>query len=78
MTLYTDTTIGVNWRWALEEPLTTDLATWLRWFDIPVAGAQLEHLGVMARSFIGAMVNQPNRRRGLVPANDLYDWSPDQ
>jgi hypothetical protein len=67
MTLYTHTTLGVNWRWALEEPLTTDLGTWLRWFDIPVPGAQLEHLGVMARSFIGVLVNQPGRPRGLVP-----------
>lgn len=71
MTLYTNSTLGVNWRWALDEPLTTDMATWLRWLDIPVPGAQLKHLGVMARSFIGAMVNQQSRPRGLVP--DLAD-----
>ena len=66
MTLYTQTTLGVNWPWALGEPLTMDLATWLRWFDRPVPGAQLEHIGVMARSFIGVLVNQPRRPRGLV------------
>jgi hypothetical protein len=66
MTLYTNSVLGVNGRWALDEPLTTDMATWLRWFDIPVPGVQLEHLGVMARSFIGAMVNQRSRPRGLV------------
>jgi hypothetical protein len=67
MTLYTSSALGVNWRWALNDLLMTDIATWLRWFDIPVPGAQLEHLGVMARSFIGAMVNQQPRSRGLVP-----------
>lgn len=67
MTLYTSSALGVNWRWALNDVLMTDIATWLRWFDIPVPGAQLEHLGVMARSFIGAMVNQQPRSRGLVP-----------
>ena len=67
MTLYTSSTLGVNWRWALDDLLMTDMATWLRWFDIPVPGAQLEHLGAMARSFIGAMVNHQPHPRGLVP-----------
>jgi hypothetical protein len=67
MTLYTNSSLGVNWRWALDDLLMTDVATWLRWFDIPVPGTQLEHLGVMARSFIGALVNQQPRPRGLVP-----------
>jgi len=43
-----------------------DVATYLRCFDLPVPGAQLEHLGVMARAFIGTVLNQPTRRWGLV------------
>jgi hypothetical protein len=76
MILYTNSTLGVNRRWALNAPLTTDMATYLRWFDIPVPGARLEHLGAMARTFIGALVNQPTRPRGLVTdLADLFDTS---
>ena len=66
MTLYMNSALGVNRRWALADPLTTDVATFLRWFDISVPGAKLEHLGVMARAFIGSLVNQPARPRGLL------------
>jgi hypothetical protein len=76
MTIYTNSTLGVNRRWALNAPLATDVATYLRWFDIPVPGARLEHLGAMARTFIGVLVNQPTRPRGLVTdLADLFDTS---
>jgi len=42
------------------------IATYLRYFDLPVPGAHLEHLGVMARAFIGTVLNQPVRPWGLV------------
>jgi hypothetical protein len=43
-----------------------DIATYLRCFDLPVPGAHLEHLGVMARALIGTLLNQPVRPWGLV------------
>ena len=58
--------LDVNQRWTLDEPLTVDVATYLRCFDIPVPGAKLKHLGVMGRALIGTLVNQPTRPWGLV------------
>jgi hypothetical protein len=76
MILYTNSTLGANRRWVLNDPLTTDVATYLRWFDIPVPGAKLEHLGAMARTFIGALVNQPIRPWGLITyLADLFGTS---
>jgi hypothetical protein len=66
MTIYTHPTVGVNRRWALKDPLTTDMATYLRWFDRPVPGTQLTHLGMMARVLVGTLVNQPKRPWGLI------------
>lgn len=66
MIIYTHPTLGVNRRWALNDPLTTDMATYLRWFDRPVPGTQLAHVGMMARVFIGILVNQPKRPWGLM------------
>ena len=66
MTLYTSSRLDVNRRLALEDPLRMDIATYLRWFDMPAPGAKLEHLGVMARVLIGTMVNQSTRSWGLI------------
>jgi hypothetical protein len=66
MLLDTPSTLGLGWRGTLVEPLTMDVATYLRCFDLPVPGTHLEHLGAMARAFIGTLLNQPVRRRGLV------------
>ena len=66
MILYTNPTLDVNQDWVLKAPLTMDMATYLCWYDMPVPGAHLEHLGVMARAFIGTQMNQPKRPWGLV------------
>jgi hypothetical protein len=66
MTLYTSLTLGVNRRWTLNDPLTMDMATYLRRFDVPVPGTKLEHLGVMSRALIGTLVNQPTLPWGLI------------
>ena len=66
MILYTNPTLDVNQDWVLKVPLTMDMATYLCWYDMPVPGAHLDHLGVMARAFIGTQMNQPERPRGLV------------
>jgi hypothetical protein len=66
MTLYTSLTLGVNRRWTLDDPLTMDMATYLRRFDVPVPGTKLEHLGVMSRALIGTLVNQPTLPWGLI------------
>ena len=66
MTLYTSSTLGVNRRWTLDDPLTMDMATYLRRFDVPVPGTKLEHLGVMSRALIGTLVNQPTLPWGLI------------
>lgn len=65
MILNTTSTVGLR-RGALSEPLTMDIATYLRCFDLPVPGAHLEHLGVMGRALIGTLLNQPVRPWGLV------------
>jgi len=66
MMLDTPSTLGLGWRGTLVEPLTMDVATYLRRFDLPVPGTHLEHLGAMARAFIGTLLNQPVRPWGLV------------
>jgi len=66
MILYTNPTLDVNQDWVLKAPLTMDMATYLCWYDMPVPGAHLDHLGVMARAFIGTQMNQPKRPWGLV------------
>jgi hypothetical protein len=66
MLLDTPSTLGLGRRGTLVEPLTMDVATYLRCFDLPVPGTHLEHLGAMARAFIGTLLNHPERRRGLV------------
>jgi hypothetical protein len=43
-----------------------EMATFLCWCDKPASGAKLDHLGVMARAFIGTLMNDPNRPWGLV------------
>jgi len=50
----------------LAEPLTMELSAFLRYYDLPVPGAQLPHLGVMARAFIGTVVNRSVRPWGVV------------
>ncbi len=66
MTLYTSSILDTNRRWRQEDPLTMDVATYLRRYDRPVPGAKLEHLGVMARALIGTLVNQPVLPWGLI------------
>jgi hypothetical protein len=66
MILYPETALAVNNRNGLETLLTMEMATYLCWYDMPVAGAKLGHLGVMARAFIGTLMNQPNRPWGMV------------
>ena len=66
MILYPETALTVNGRRELKNLLTMEIATYLCWYDKPVTGAKLEHLGVMARAFIGTLMNQPNRPWGLV------------
>lgn len=66
MTLYTNSVVDVNQDWLLKAPLNMDMASYLCWYDLPVPGAHLEHLGVMARAFIGTQMNQPERPWGLV------------
>lgn len=65
MTLYTNSVEDVNQDWLLKAPLSRR-ASYLCWYDLPVPGAHLEHLGVMARAFIGTQMNQPERPWGLV------------
>lgn len=50
----------------LPDLLTPDTVAFLRWYDLPVPGAQLEHLGVLGRALVGTLVNQPTRAWGLV------------
>lgn len=66
MILYPETASIVNKSTKPEELLRQDLATYLCWNDLPVAGAKLKHLGVMARAFIGTVMNDPNRPQGMV------------
>ena len=66
MTLYTSSTLEVNQDGLLKVPLNMNMASYLSGHDLPVPGAQLEHLGVMARAFIGTQMNQPGRPWGLV------------
>lgn len=66
MILYTNSVVDVNEDWLLKAPLSMDMASYLCWYDLPVSGSHLEHLGVMARAFIGTQMNQPNRPWGLV------------
>jgi hypothetical protein len=66
MMLDAASTPSLRWRGTLSEPLMMDVATYLRSFDLPVPGAHLDHLGVMARAFIGTVLNQPVRPWGLV------------
>ena len=65
MTLATST-LSVSQRPALNDPLAIDMGTYLHCFDIPVPGAKLDHLGAMARTWVGTLVNQPIRPWGLV------------
>ncbi len=66
MILYPERTLAVKPRKRLEDLLTMEMATLLCWYDLPVAGAKLDHLGVMARAFIGTLMKHPNRPWGLV------------
>ncbi len=66
MILYPETSTAVKSRKRLEDLLTMEMATYFCWYDQPVAGAKLHHLGVMARAFIGTLMNQPNRPWGQV------------
>ncbi len=66
MILYPETALAVKRRKRLEDLLAMDMATFLCWYDMPVIGAKLDHLGVMARSFIGTLMNHPNRPWGRV------------
>lgn len=66
MILYPETALAVKRRKGLKDLLTMEMATYLCWYDMPVAGAKLDHLGVMARAFIGTSMNQSNRPWGLV------------
>ena len=66
MILYPETALVVNNYQGLENLLTKDIATYLCWYDTPVAGAKLKHVGLMARAFIGTLMNQPNRPWGMV------------
>ena len=66
MVLAPPSILGPRWRGTLSEPLTMDVATYLRYFDLPVPGAHLEDLGVMTRAFIGTVLNQLVRAWGVV------------
>lgn len=66
MILYPETGLVVKRQTGLEDFLTMEMATLLCWFDRPVIGAKLEHLGVMSRAFIGTLMNDSNRPWGLV------------
>ena len=66
MTIYTSSSLGINRRWMLDDLLTMEIGTYLRRFDMPVPGAKLEHLGVLTRSLIGTLVNQPTLPWGLI------------
>ena len=66
MILYPKTALAVKGRKGLKELLTMEMATYLCWYDKPVPGAKLDHLGVMARAFIGTLMNHPNRPWGMV------------
>lgn len=66
MILYPKTALAVKRRKGLKELLTMEMATYLCWYDKPVPGAKLDHLGVMARALIGTLMNHPNRPWGIV------------
>lgn len=66
MILDTASTPSRGWHGTLSAPLTMDVATYLQYFDLPVPGAHLERLGMMAREVIGTLLNQPTRPWGLV------------
>ena len=58
--------LSTRWSGTLAESLTMEMSIYLRDYDLPVPGAQLTHLGVMARAFIGTVINQSVRPWGLV------------
>lgn len=66
MILYPETALAVKPQDGLECLLTMEMATYLCWYDRPVAGAKLDHLGVMSRALIGTLMNHPNRPWGMV------------
>jgi hypothetical protein len=66
MVHYPETAQAVKIGKGLEDLLNMDMATFLCWYDIPVSGAKLDHLGVMARAFVGSLMNDTNRPWGLV------------
>lgn len=66
MILYPEIELAVKPRKGLEDLLSMEMATYLCWYDIPVAGAKLDHLGVMARALIGTLMNHSNRPWGMV------------
>lgn len=66
MILSPNLAVDINPHWELKDLLEVDVATYLSWFDLPVPGTKLEHLGVMARGLIGTLVNQPRRPWGLI------------
>jgi hypothetical protein len=66
MIFYTSLPLGGSPDWTLPDLLATDTAAFLRWYDLPVPGAKLEHLGVLGRALVGTLVNQPTRTWGLI------------
>jgi len=66
MILYPETALAVKPRKALGDLLTMEMATFMCWYDMPVTGAKLEHLGVMSRAFIGTLMSHPNRPWGMI------------
>ncbi len=64
--LSASTSVGLNPNWELNDLMSLDVVTYLSWFDQPVPGAKLAHLGIMTRSLIGTLVNQPTRPWGLI------------
>jgi hypothetical protein len=61
MMILTDTLLDSQPSGMLAAPLNVDVATYLRNFDLPVPGAKLAHIGVVARAVIGTLVNQAER-----------------
>lgn len=64
--MHLETALTVKRCKVLENLLKMDMATYLCWFDMPVPGTKLDHLGVMARAWIGVLMKQSNRPWGMV------------
>jgi len=66
MILYPKITLGVKPENELADLLGMKIADFLCWRDIPVPGAKLAHLGVMARAFIGTLMKGSELPWGMV------------